>query len=97
MESVTKFFKEEDDFLFEKGEVKGREKERIEMISNMIVKLGFSDEQIANILGLPMDLIQKHSKTITSCSQTKKGECPQALPLNYYVKSYRLSIYFFCF
>jgi len=64
MESVSKFFKEEDDFLFEKGEVKGREIERIEMIRNMIVKLGFSDEQIANTFEMPIDFVKSVRKRL---------------------------------
>jgi hypothetical protein len=54
MESVSKYFKEEDDFLYKKGE----EKSRTEMISTMIVRLGFSDEQISNTFGITLDFVK---------------------------------------
>ncbi|MFI5138984.1 MAG: hypothetical protein ACHQIM_14265 [Sphingobacteriales bacterium] len=78
METVTKFFKEEKDFLYrkgeekgiEKGEVKGiekgivkgreegREEKGLEVITNLIVNLGLSDEQIAGSVGVPVSFVK---------------------------------------
>ncbi len=54
MESVTKFFKEENDFLFKKGEVK---KDNV-YVENLILKLGLSDEQIADIGKVSIDFVR---------------------------------------
>ncbi len=51
METVSKFFKEEKDFLYRKGEMKGRDQGRkekeYEVVANLIIEYGFSDEQVA--------------------------------------------------
>ncbi|MBG6233830.1 hypothetical protein IWX76_000385 [Pedobacter sp. CAN_A7] len=55
MEQVTKFFKEEKDFLYRKGEaigvakgeIKGEEKKSHAVVENLHVKLGLTDEQVA--------------------------------------------------
>ena len=58
MESVSTFFKEEEDFLYLKGEAKGEaigeEKKGREVVENLIVKLGLSDEQAA--IGAAVDI-----------------------------------------
>ena len=60
MESITTFFKEENDPLFYRGKVKGRE----EVISNFLEKLGLSDEQVASIANVPVELVQKIRKKL---------------------------------
>src|SRR5271167_3494001 len=46
METVSKFFREEKDFLYRKGEVKGiekgREEKEIEVVTKLITESGFS-------------------------------------------------------
>ena len=72
MESITTFFKEENDPLFYRGEVKGlekglekgREEGREEVISNFLEKLGLSDEQVASIANVPLELVQKIRKKL---------------------------------
>ena len=79
MESVSKFFKEEDDFLYKKGDARGgargkaqgevigkvvgeaigKEKQQIETITDLIVKLGFSDEQIVKTFNFPLALVKR--------------------------------------
>ena len=61
METITKFFKEEKDPLFRKGEAKGREEGReegkLKEIENLIVKLGLSDEQAAEVAGVTVPYV----------------------------------------
>jgi len=72
MESISTFFKEENDPLFYRGEVKGLEKGlekgrqevREEVISNLLEKLGLSDEQVASIANAPLKLVQKIRKKL---------------------------------
>ncbi|HEY5393010.1 MAG TPA: hypothetical protein VIJ92_01400 [Ginsengibacter sp.] len=72
MESISTFFKEENDPLFYRGEVKGlekglqkgREETREEIISNLLGKLGLSDEQVASIANAPLKLVQKIRKKL---------------------------------
>ncbi|WP_432713049.1 hypothetical protein [Pedobacter sp.] len=67
METVTKFFKEENDFLYRKGEEKGREEGReegieeksLKVVENLILELGSSDEQAARIADVTVDFVQK--------------------------------------
>ena len=58
MESVSTFFKEEEDFLYLKGEAlgqsRGEEKKSREVVENLIVKLGLTNEQAA--LGAAVDI-----------------------------------------
>jgi hypothetical protein len=61
METVTKFFKEENDFLYQKGEIKGstkgKEEKSHEVVKNLIIKLGLSDEQAADVAAVPVEYI----------------------------------------
>jgi hypothetical protein len=63
METVTKFFKEENDFLYRKGEargeIKGEEKKSHEVIENLIVKFGFTDEQAAEAAKVDVAYVKK--------------------------------------
>lgn len=75
METVTKFFKEENDFLYrkgetkgeekgiekgiEKGEIKGKEQKSRAVVENLIVKLGLSDEQTADVAEVSIDYVKE--------------------------------------
>lgn len=55
MQSVSTFFKEEDDFLYQKAEkVKNQA-----FVKNLIVKLGFTDEQAADFVEVDIDFVKK--------------------------------------
>jgi predicted transposase/invertase (TIGR01784 family) len=66
METITKFFKEERDPLYRrgelkgeiKGEIKGREQQKIETVLNL-KKSGFEIGVIANVMGLTADEVEK--------------------------------------
>ena len=64
MESISTFFKEENDPLFSRGKVKGRQEVREEVITNLLEKLGLSDEQVASIANVPLKLVQKIRKKL---------------------------------
>ncbi|HWV71115.1 MAG TPA: hypothetical protein VN040_05350 [Pseudosphingobacterium sp.] len=55
METISRFFKEEKDFLYRKGEAK----KSYDVVENIIVKLGLSDEKAAEIAEVSIDFVQK--------------------------------------
>ena len=59
METITKFFKEENDFLYKKGELKGEERKNHAVVENLIVKFGFSDEQAADVAAVSVEYVAK--------------------------------------
>ena len=62
MEAITKFFKEEKDPFFRRGEARGIEKGREEGIKQTALKMkesGLEIGLIANITGLSVDEIEK--------------------------------------
>jgi predicted transposase YdaD len=59
MESITKFFKVENDPFFREGEAKGREEGKRKEVENLIVKLGLSDEQVAEVAEVSVDFVKK--------------------------------------
>lgn len=67
METVSKFFKEENDFLYRrgetkgeiKGEIKGQEKKSRTFVENLILELDTSDEQAARLAEVPIDYVKK--------------------------------------
>ena len=59
METVSKFFKEEKDFLYRKGETTGEAKKSHAVVENLIVKLGFTDEQAADVAEVELDYVKK--------------------------------------
>jgi len=67
METVTKFFKEENDFLYRRGEIKGviegqiegEEKKSRVVVANLIVQLGLTDEQAADIAEVEVAYVSK--------------------------------------
>jgi len=58
MELITKFFKEENDFLYRKGEGRGTEKTTIEIAVKM-KESGLKISLIASITGLSVEEIKK--------------------------------------
>ncbi|EOR95609.1 hypothetical protein ADIARSV_1215 [Arcticibacter svalbardensis MN12-7] len=58
METITKFFKEERDPLFRRGEVKGRQEEAISIATKMKNE-GIPLAQIAKFTKLPSEEIEK--------------------------------------
>ena len=62
METVSKFFREEKDFLYRKGEIKGvekgREEKEIEVVTKLITESGFSDEQAASTVGVSVSFVK---------------------------------------
>ncbi|MEH6305239.1 hypothetical protein RYH73_06270 [Olivibacter sp. CPCC 100613] len=59
MEAITKFFKEERDPLFRRGEVKGETKKSQEFVANLLTKFGFSVEAAAEAANVSTDFVQK--------------------------------------
>jgi endonuclease III len=63
MEAVNKFFKEERDPLFHRGEargkVEGEVKKSYDVVENLLIKLGLSDEKAAEIAEVSIDFVQK--------------------------------------
>lgn len=59
MEAVSKFFKEERDFLYRKGEAKGEARKSYDVVENLLIKLGLSDEKAAEIAEVSIDFVQK--------------------------------------
>jgi endonuclease III len=55
METITKFFKEERDPLLCRGEAK----KSYNVVENLIMKLGLSDEKAAEIAEVSIDFVQK--------------------------------------
>ncbi len=55
MIKVASFFKEERDPFFKKGIEKGK----LDVVENLIVKLGLSDEQTAEVAEVPLAFVQK--------------------------------------
>jgi hypothetical protein len=64
METVTKFFKEENDFLYRKGEVKGRKEENLKFVTYLVTQTGLSDEQIADTSGATLNFIKSVRETL---------------------------------
>jgi predicted transposase YdaD len=67
MQSVSTFFKEENDFLYRKGEakgeargeIKGEEKKSHSVVKNLILKIGLSDEQVAEVAEVDPEYVKK--------------------------------------
>jgi len=59
MVTVSKFFKEENDFLYKRGIQKGKEEKDRQIVEKLIVKLGFSDEQAADFAAVSIEYVAK--------------------------------------
>ena len=58
METISKFFKVEKDPLFQKGKEEGKGVGKTEVIQNLIIKLGFTDEQAAEVGNVSIDFVR---------------------------------------
>lgn len=68
MQSVSTFFKAENDIFYRKGERMGTEKTRHTVIENLLTKLGVSDEKAAEIAEVSIEYV----KEIRASLDTKK-------------------------
>ena len=63
MDSIVPFINEEKDVLylrgFDKGEEKGEAKVQINVIRNLLTKMSLSAEQVADIVGVPVDFVKQ--------------------------------------
>ncbi|MEH6307842.1 hypothetical protein RYH73_19465 [Olivibacter sp. CPCC 100613] len=59
MLKVASFFKEENDPFFRRGEEKGEIKKSYEIVENLLIKLGLSNEKAAEIAEVSVDFVQK--------------------------------------
>ena len=63
MESISKFFKVEKDFLYirgmEEGIEKGESKKNIAFTKSLILETGFDDDKIAKLVGISADLVKE--------------------------------------
>lgn len=59
MQSISTFFKEEDDFFCCKVERETKEKMSHAFVKNLIVKLGFTDKQAADFVEVDVDFVKK--------------------------------------
>jgi len=59
MQSVSTFFKEENDIFYRKGERIGIEKARHTVIENLLTKLGVSDEKAAEIAEVSVEYVKE--------------------------------------
>lgn len=63
MESISTFFKDENDYLYRKGETKGvtigEEKKNHKFVENLIVKLQLTDEQVAEVAEVDLAYVAK--------------------------------------
>lgn len=64
MESVSKYFKEENDFLFKKGEVKGEVKKDGLFVTNLLLESDWSDERIAHIAAVSIEFVKSVRETL---------------------------------
>ncbi|CAM4399524.1 hypothetical protein SAMN06265348_11674 [Pedobacter westerhofensis] len=55
MESISTFYKEENDYLYRKGE----EKKSHAVVENLILKLGLSDEEAADVAEVDVAYVTK--------------------------------------
>jgi hypothetical protein len=58
MDSISSFFKEENDIYYRRGQSKGEEKKSRVVVENLIVKLGLTDEQAAEVAEVSLDYVK---------------------------------------
>jgi hypothetical protein len=61
IETIKKIEREE---VFEKGMERGIEKGKQEVIENLIIKLGLSDKQVADVTEMPVSFVKKIRATL---------------------------------
>lgn len=63
MQSISTFFKEENDLLYKKGIEKGMSKQELEdkkvFSTSLILKTAFDDAKIAGLVGVDVSFVQK--------------------------------------
>ncbi len=59
MLNTASFFKVEKDPFYKQGEEKGAEQKSYDVVENLIVKLGFNDEQAADVAEVSIDFVKK--------------------------------------
>jgi hypothetical protein len=59
MESVSSFFKEENDIFFQRGEKRGIEKSSADIVKNLLLSERFSISEIANFANVTEEFVQK--------------------------------------
>ena len=59
MQSISTFFKEEEDFLYQRGEKKAKEKRNQEVAKSLLLESDLSDEKIARIAKVDVDFVKK--------------------------------------
>ena len=72
METISEFFKEEQDFLYRKGEAKGEAKglamgeelKNKQFVEKLISKMNFNDLQIAELVDVPLAFVKKIRKQL---------------------------------
>jgi hypothetical protein len=62
MESITQYIKPEDDYFYKKGVEMGVEKDKQEVVISLLRKTSFSNEQIAEIVNVPVSLVERIRK-----------------------------------
>lgn len=61
MDSIAKYIDEEKDVAF----LVGKEKEQTKFVTNLLEKLNLTNEQIADIAGVPVEFVKKIKRTLT--------------------------------
>ncbi|RQO74736.1 hypothetical protein DBR43_04950 [Pedobacter sp. KBW06] len=59
MQSVSTFFKEEEDFLYQRGEKKAKEKMSHAFVKSLILESDLSDDQIGRIVKVEVDFVKE--------------------------------------
>ncbi len=59
LDSISTFFKEEKDPFYIRGQKKGEANKSFEVVANLIRKLGWSDEQVADIANVPVQFVSE--------------------------------------
>lgn len=59
MQSVSTFFKEEDDFFYQQGEKKTKEKMSRKFVERLILESDLSDDQIGRIVEVEVDFVKE--------------------------------------
>jgi hypothetical protein len=64
MESISSFFKEENDIFYRRGERKGAEGKSFEFVKKLLLANKFATPEIVNYAGVTEDFVEKVKKTL---------------------------------
>jgi hypothetical protein len=64
MESISSFFKEENDIFYRRGERKGAEGKSFEVVKNLLLGTKFTIAKIASLASVTEDFVEKVKKTL---------------------------------